>query len=78
MKVFILGLLLALCSQLFAVNLNTATVDELTTVKGIGESTAQKIVDYREKHSFKRVDEVMNIKGIGPKKFEKIKDELEI
>ncbi len=78
MKAFIAGLLLALCSQLFAVNLNTASVDELSTLKGIGESTAKKIVEYRQKYGFSRIDEVMNIKGIGQKKFEKIKDELEI
>lgn len=55
-------------------NLNTATVEQLETLPGIGRKTAQLIVEYRAKAgSFKKIEELMNIKGIGEKSFLKIK-----
>ncbi len=57
------------------VNINTATVDELDTLPGIGPSTAQAIVDYRRQYgSFQRTDELTNVSGIGPATYERIKD----
>ena len=76
LKVAIVSLLMSL--QLFAVNINTANVEELTTLKGVGEKTAQLIVEYRKLQKFKSVEDIMNVKGIGPKTFEKIKDKLSI
>ncbi len=64
--------------QLMALNLNTANVEELTSLKGIGKATAAKIVRYRESHRFESIDELKKVKGIGEKKFEKIKSELEV
>ena len=56
------------------VNLNTATVAQLEKLPGIGASTAQRIVDYRQKNgSFKKIEELMNVKGIGEKSFLKLK-----
>ncbi len=53
------------------VSINTATVQELMLVDGIGEKTAQKIVDYRETHGgFDSLEELLNISGIGAKKLE--------
>ena len=50
-----------------AVNINTATKEELTTLKGIGETRAQEIINYRTKHgSFKTVDDLGKVPGIGP------------
>ncbi len=74
-------LLLALCSgsALAAINLNTATKDELVALPGIGPAKAQAILDYRSARGpFKSVDEVKDIKGIGAKRFEKIKGELTV
>lgn len=72
-------LTLLLSAQLFAaVNLNTATVKELSTLPGIGESTAAKILEYRKEHKFKDAREIMNIKGIGEKKYDKIRSELHV
>ena len=64
--------------QLMAVNLNTASAQELQAIKGIGPSTAAKIIEYRKNNPFDTIDEVMNVKGIGEKKFARIKHDLEV
>ncbi|MCT4612918.1 MAG: helix-hairpin-helix domain-containing protein [Clostridia bacterium] len=57
------------------ININDATYDELITLKGIGPSTAKKILDYRSKNgNFKTVEELMNVKGIGEKKCNSLKE----
>ncbi|MHA2611622.1 MAG: helix-hairpin-helix domain-containing protein [bacterium JZ-2024 1] len=57
------------------INLNTATLEELMELPGIGEKTARAILDYRQKvGKFRSIEELKNVKGIGDKKFEKIKD----
>ena len=58
------------------ISLNTASKEQLMTLPGVGESTAQKIVEYREQHSFQTLEELKNVPGIGEKKFEKLKDYL--
>ena len=56
------------------VNLNSASAAQLQTLPGIGASTAQRIVDYRQKNgTFKKIEELMNVKGIGEKSFLKLK-----
>jgi len=56
------------------VNLNSASVAQLQTLPGIGASTAQRIIEYRQKNgSFKKIEELMNVKGIGEKSFLKLK-----
>ena len=61
------------------VNLNSASMDQLCSLSGIGEVKATAIIAYREeKGGFKTPEEILEIKGIGPKTFAKIKDRLEI
>ncbi|MDE7204949.1 MAG: ComEA family DNA-binding protein [Lachnospiraceae bacterium] len=61
------------------VNINTATVSELTTVSGIGASRAQAIVDYREKNGrFGSIDDIKKVDGIKDGLFSKIKDKITI
>ncbi len=60
------------------ININTATKDQLKTIPGIGEVTAQKIIDYREKNgAFPSVEDLKKVGRIGDKSLEKIKDKIE-
>lgn len=56
------------------ININVASKEELMTLNGIGDSYAQRIIDYRENKKFSSIEEIKNISGIGEKTFEKIKD----
>ena len=57
------------------ININIAPLSQLCLLPGIGETTAQKIISYRENVSlFKYIEEIMNIDGISNSKFENIKD----
>jgi competence protein ComEA len=59
------------------VNINTADVDELTKLKGIGPSKADKIIALREEFgNFSSVDQLLQIKGIGPKTLENMRDQI--
>ena len=81
MKRLALALALALCSAaaFAAINLNTATKEELVALPGIGPAKAQAILDYRNTHGqFKSIEELKDVKGIGAKRFEKLKGELTV
>jgi competence ComEA-like helix-hairpin-helix protein len=54
------------------INVNTATRDELMTLPGVGEVTADRIIEYRENKPFESTEELIEIKGIGEAKLEKI------
>lgn len=59
----------------FKVNINTATVEEIETIDGIGEKTAEKIIEYREKNGgFSSPDDIMNVEDIGKATYEEIKN----
>lgn len=61
------------------VNLNTATKEELMTLKGIGEAKAEDILRYREKSGgFKRIEDIMKVPGIKDAGFQKIKDSITV
>ncbi|NSB17219.1 helix-hairpin-helix domain-containing protein [Clostridium beijerinckii] len=61
------------------INLNSATLDQLKTLNGIGDSKAKGIIEYREKSGgFKSIEEIKNVSGIGDNMFERIKEQIEI
>ncbi len=56
------------------ININTASVEQLVELPGVGEATASKIVAFREQNGgFKTIDDLLNVKGIGERKYEKMK-----
>lgn len=59
------------------VNINIATLEQLDTLPGVGEATANKIITYREENGgFKTIEDLKNVKGIGDKKFEDMKSSI--
>lgn len=61
------------------VNINTASINELDTLSGIGPSKAESIIKYREENgTFKSIEEIKNVTGIGEALFEKFKENITI
>ena len=60
------------------VRLNSATIEELEELPGVGEVTAQRIVEYRNLHGFNKIEDIMNVKGIGQAKFNKMRPYLDL
>lgn len=80
MNKWLLGMLLLLgygVQVLAAVNINTASEQELQAVRGIGAGKARAIVEYREAYGpFKTVDDLKNVKGFGEKSVARLKQSL--
>ena len=55
-------------------DLNTATLEQLDTLPGVGEVTANRIIAYRSAHPFTTVDELLEVPGIGQRRFDQLKD----
>lgn len=60
------------------ININTASKEELKSLDGVGDSKAEKIVEYRTENKFKSIEDIMNVDGIGEAMFEKIKKYITI
>ena len=61
------------------VSLNSATIEEIQSLPGIGESKAKAIIKYRDENGlFQNVEDIKNVSGIGDSLFEKIKDYISL
>ena len=61
------------------ININKANIKELQELSGVGESTAESIIKYREENGkFNTIEEIMNVPGIGENKFENIKEKIKV
>ena len=61
------------------ININIGSISQLKRLPGIGDVTAQKIIDYRDTHGeFTRIEDIMKVNGIGKAKFDAMKDLIEI
>ena len=73
--VILAGVISLYAGEVAKININTASAQELTQLKGIGPSHAAKIVEYRKKNGpFKLPEDVVKVPGIGQKTFENNKD----
>ena len=77
-----LAMMITFCGSIQAetmgkINLNKATVEELSQLKGIGMKYAERTVQYRDKNGpFKNIEDLLNVQGIGAKTLEKNKDRI--
>ena len=60
------------------ISINSATLDELTLIPGVGPKTAEKIILYRKNKKFSLISDILKIKGIGKKKFQKLKKHISL
>ena len=61
------------------VNINSASVEQLSQLRGIGPAIAQRIIDYRDANgNFRSVEDLLNVRGIGVKTFENIKGAITV
>ena len=64
-------------AQLQQVNINQASADQLTALRGVGPATAKRILDFRQKNGpFKKVEDLLAVRGIGEKTLERMKSQI--
>lgn len=66
----------AINETVIMVNINMASKEELMELEGIGEKTAENIIEYRENNKFNAIEEIMEVKGIGESKYNRIKENI--
>ncbi len=76
MKKILILLLIGVSFMFATLNLNTATKDELMSIKGIGEKKAEQIITFRKSKKIENIDDLSELKGFGPKLISNIKNEI--
>ena len=65
--------------EIVRISINAASAEQLSELPGIGPSTAERIVAYRQENGyFQTVEDLMQVKGIGQAKFDKLKDRIQL
>ncbi len=77
-KNILLALIMLSISAFAQINLNTATKEELMSLKGIGESKAEAIMEYRKMNKFNSIEDLKNVNGIGDKTFKALKQDISV
>ena len=75
---FLILLVMVVSFVFGAIDINNASVKELTILKGIGAKKAKSIVLYRKEHCFKKVSDIVLVKGLGKKFLEKNRDNMKV
>lgn len=66
-------------AQVKKINLNTADLNELQEIRGIGPKMAERIISYRDENKrFQSPEELINVRGIGPAKYERLKEQITV
>lgn len=60
------------------ININTASKEDLMTLNGVGEKTAESIIQFRQTKRFEKIEDIMDVPGIGNQKFNQIKENISI
>ena len=69
----VIFLIFIFLTSLFSITVKDATILDFMEIKGIGEKTANRLIEYRDSHELQSINDLIKVKGVGKKKLERIK-----